>query len=138
MATATLKTRKTGTSVSRFIAGIKDPGLRKDCRALMKIMSRATGARPKMWGSSVVGYGTYHCRYPSGRELDWFKAGFSPRKQNLTIYVMSGFEPHKPILRSLGKFKTAKSCLYLKRLDDVDPKALERLIKASLTSLMGA
>ena len=137
MAKATLKTRKSGKSVSQFIAGIKDPDTRSDCRKLMKIMSRATRARPKMWGPAVVGYGTYRCRYASGRELDWFKAGFSPRKQNLTIYVMSGVKPHKELLRTLGKFKHSKGCLYLKRLDDVDPKKLERLIRASLKSLMG-
>ena len=137
MAKATLKTRKSGKSVSQFIAGIKDPDTRSDCRKLMKIMSRATRARPKMWGPAVVGYGTYRCRYASGRELDWFKAGFSPRKQNLTIYVMSGFKPHKELLRTLGKFKHSKGCLYLKRLADVDRDVLGALVATCFERLDG-
>jgi hypothetical protein len=85
-----------------------------------------------MWGSSIVGFGSYHYRYESGREGDWFRTGFSPRKQNLTLYIMDGFEKYAALLERLGKFKTGKSCLYVRRLDDVDRKVLAKLIDKSL------
>jgi hypothetical protein len=132
------KTQMTRASVADFIRSVKDAGRAKDCRTIMKLMRDATGAGPRMWGPSIVGYGTYHCKYASGRELDWFLTGFSPRKQNLTLYIMSGFSQHKELMRKLGKHTTGKSCLYIKELEDVDLGVLKRLIKASVKTPMGA
>jgi Domain of unknown function (DU1801) len=127
-----LKTQKTRASVSAFLNGIADDVRRKDCQTLVRIMKRAVGAAPKMWGSSIVGFGHYHYKYASGRENDWFLAGFSPRKQDLTIYLMSGIDRHDALVSKLGKFKTAKSCLYIKRLADIDMAVLEELIAESV------
>jgi hypothetical protein len=101
-------------------------------------MKKITGHEPRMWGSSIVGFGQYHFKYPSGREGDWFRTGFSPRKQNLTLYVMSGFEGHEKLLARLGKHKTGKGCLYINRLDEVDRDVLSELIRKSLERPMGA
>jgi hypothetical protein len=98
----------------------------------LDIMRKATGAEPKMWGSSIVGFGAYHYRYANGREGDWFLTGFSPRKQNLTLYIMGGFEQHAELLKSLGKHKTGKGCLYINRLDDIDLPTLRKLVKRSV------
>jgi Domain of unknown function (DU1801) len=129
---AKLKTQKTNASVSAFLKGIADDVRRKDCQTLVRIMKAAVGTAPKMWGSSIVGFGHYHYKYASGRENDGFLAGFSPRKQDLTIYLMSGIDRHDTLLTRLGKFKTAKSCLYIKRLADVDMSVLEALIAESV------
>lgn len=135
---AALKTRTTTASVSQFIDAIKDPDRRKDCRTILGMMKKATAARPRMWGSSVVGFGKYHYRYDSGREGDWFVIGFSPRKQNLTLYLMTGLDPHSALLRKLGKHKLGKSCLYISRLSDVDLPTLRELITRSVNGkLMG-
>jgi hypothetical protein len=98
----------------------------------MKIMERVTKARPKMWGGSMVGYGKYRYKYASGREGEWFTAGFSPRVQSLTLYIMSGFREYNALMKRLGKHKTGKSCLYVKRLEDVDLNVLEELIERSV------
>jgi hypothetical protein len=127
-----LKTQKTKASVSAFLKGIADDVRRKDCQTLVRIMKAAVGTAPKMWGTSIVGFGHYHYKYASGRENDWFLAGFSPRKQDLTIYLMSGIDRHNALLTRLGKFKTAKSCLYIRRLADVDMAVLEELIAESV------
>ncbi len=132
---ATLKTAATKASVSAFLDGIEDEERRKDCKALAKLLRRVTGATPKMWGASIVGYGSYHYRYASGREGDWFLAGFSPRKQDLTVYVMAGLEGRAALLRRLGKHKAGKGCLYLKRLADVDTGVLEELVQSSVDDL---
>jgi hypothetical protein len=129
---AELKTQPTNESVKDFIDGIDDAGVRRDCRAVMKIMRKVTKARPKMWGSSIVGYGMYRYKYASGREGEWFTAGFSPRVQNLTLYIMSGFREYPTLMKKLGKHKTGKSCLYIKRLDDIDLTVLEELIERSV------
>jgi hypothetical protein len=129
---AELKTQPTGDSVKDFIDGIKDDDRRRDCRTVMKIMKKVTKARPKLWGSNIVGYGKYRYKYASGREGEWFTAGFSPRVQNLTLYIMSGFREYKPLLKKLGKHSTGKSCLYIKRLDDIDIDVLEELIERSV------
>ena len=129
---AKLKTQKTNASVSAFLKSIADDDRRKDCQTLVRIMKRAVGAEPKMWGSSIVGFGHYHYKYASGRENDWFLAGFSPRKQDLTLYIMAGFDRYDALMAKLGKHKTGKSCLYLKRLADVDVAVLEELISASV------
>ena len=129
---AELKTRKTEASVNDFIAGIADDQRRKDCKSLLVIMKRVTKAPPKMWGASIVGFGSYHYKYASGRAGDWFLAGFSPRKQDLTVYLMAGFEDYPALMAKLGKYKTGKSCLYIKKLPDVDAAVLEKLIAASV------
>jgi hypothetical protein len=137
VAKAELKTKKNNTSVSAFINSIEDEQKRKDSKAIMKLMKAATGARPKMWGSSIVGYGEYSYKYASGREGDWMAIGFSPRKANLTLYIMDGFKEHQALLAKLGKFKTGKSCLYIKRLSDVDLKVLEKMVALSIKNMDG-
>jgi hypothetical protein len=132
---AELKTKPSDASVERFLAAIEDEGRRADCRALVRIMKEATGSPPRMWGSSIVGFGDYHFKYASGREGDWFLTGFSPRKQDLTLYVMGGFENHRDLMEKLGKFKTGKGCLYLKRLDDAHLPTLKRLILRSVKQI---
>jgi hypothetical protein len=135
MSNADLKTKKTAASVPDFIESIPDEEKRKDCRRLLTLMKKATRADPKMWGASVVGFGDYHYKYESGRENDWFVTGFSPRKQNLTLYFMTGTERYKDILGRLGKHKTGKGCLYIKSLDDVDQDVLTELIQTSARDL---
>ena len=127
---AELKTKVTQASVEKFLEGIKDERKRQDCFELLKIMKRATKAEPKMWGTSIIGFGDRHYVYESGRELDWFIAGFSPRAQNLTLYVMGGFD--NETLKKLGNYKTGKGCLYINKLEDVDTKVLNELITKSV------
>ena len=127
---AELKTKVTKASVEKFLEGIKDEKKRADCFQLLKIMKKATKAEPKMWGTSIVGFGDYRYVYASGREGDWFLTGFSPRVQNLTLYMMGGFDSDS--LKKLGKYKTGKGCLYINKLEDVDLKALNDLIVKSL------
>lgn len=125
---AELKTKPTRASVRAFLDGIADPDRRRDAKAVARIMKRVTGEPPRMWGSAIVGYGTYDYRYESGRSGTWMRTGFSPRKQALTVYVMGGFRTHASLLKRLGKHSTGKSCLYIKRLEDVDLAVLEQLI----------
>ena len=132
---AEAKTKMNDKSVAGFITGITDQDRREDCRQLLGIMKRVTRTQPRMWGDSIVGFGSYHYVYASGREGDWPATAFSPRKQNLTIYIMSGFEVHAALMKRLGKFTTGKSCLYVKRLADIDVKVLETLIADSLKKL---
>jgi len=127
---AELKTQVTKASVNKFLEGIKDEKKRQDCYEILKIMKRATKAEPKMWGTSIVGFGDYHYMYASGREGDWFITGFSPRTQNLTLYMMGGFDSE--VLQRLGKYKTGKGCLYINKLADVDLKVLNELITKSV------
>lgn len=136
MANADLKTKKTTASVLDFIESIPDEDRREDCRRLITLMKKATRADPKMWGSNVVGFGDYHYKYESGRENDWFVTGFSPRKQNLTLYFMTGTERYKSILDRLGKHKTGKGCLYINNLDEVDVDVLQELVRASARDLV--
>ena len=126
------KTKPTQLKVSDFISGIEDKVKRDDCRELMKLMAKVTGNRAKMWGSAIVGYGKYHYKYESGREGDFFLTGFSPRKQALSIYIVSGFSINPELMEKLGKYKTGKSCLYVKKLDDVDRSVLAQLVKESV------
>ena len=130
---AELKTQVTKASVDRFLQGIRDEKKREDCYQILKIMKKATKAEPKMWGTSIVGFGDYHYVYESGREGDWFMTGFSPRAQNLTLYMMGGFDPE--LLKQLGRYKTGKGCLYISKLDDVDTKVLNTLITTSVKKL---
>ncbi len=126
---AELKTRPTGEAVLKFIDGIKDEVIRADCHTLVKLMSQAVKAPAKMWGPSIVGFGDYHYVYDSGREGDFFQMGFAPRKQNLTLYMMVGYEQHPDLMQRLGKYKTGKSCLYVKSLADVHLPTLKKLIQ---------
>ena len=126
------KTKPTRASVAAFINAIDDPQKRADARKVAAMLRKATGKRAKMWGPSIVGYGTYHYKYASGREGDFMMAGFSPRKQALTVYIMAGFSNYDALLKKLGKYKTGKSCLYIKRLSDVDEDVLQQLIDESV------
>jgi hypothetical protein len=134
---AELKTQPSDASVEEFLNGIADEQKRADCFTLLGLMRKATGAEPKMWGDSIVGFGTYRYKYASGREGDWMQIGFSPRKQNLTLYIMSGFSRYDDLMKSLGKHSTGKSCLYIKRLEDVDMPTLETLVRESVDHVSG-
>lgn len=124
------KTKPIVKPVADFIGEMPDPQRRADCSALVELMKEATGAEPKMWGESIVGFGDYHYRYESGREGDWFHMGFSPRKQNLTLYFCGALETFAPVLSRLGKYKTGKGCLYVKTLHDIDPDVLKEFLEA--------
>ena len=130
------KTVANQLSPRTFIDEVEDRQKRADCRELMKLMARLTGKRAKMWGTTIVGYGSYHYRYASGREGDFFLMGFSPRKQALAIYVVAGFSKFPDLMRKLGKYKTGKSCLYVKRLADIDLNVLEQLLVGSRDHLL--
>jgi len=129
---AELKTKPNDQSVEAFLNGITDDRKRQDCRAILALMKQVTGAEPKLWGDSIVGFGSYHYRYASGREGDWFLTGFSPRKQKVTLYIMAGFDRYDQLLAKLGQFKTGKACLYIKKLEDIDLETLRELIRLSV------
>jgi hypothetical protein len=135
MAKYELKTKKNAGSVSGYINSITDDALRKDGKALLKIFKEATGKQPKMWGESIIGFGEYHYKYPSGQEGDWMATGFSLRKSGPTIYIMPGYSDYGVLLKKLGSYKLGKSCLYLKRLSDIDTDVLKKMIKAGLKDL---
>lgn len=126
------KTKPTKTRVSDFLNGLEDPKRRADAKKVAAMMRRVTGKRATMWGTSIVGYGRYHYKYDSGREGEFMLTGFSPRKQNLAVYIMPGFKSFNGLLKKLGKHKTGKSCLYITRLANVDEKVLEKLIAESV------
>ena len=128
---AELKTKINDADVEAFLNGIEDEKRRKDSFAVLELMKKITKAEPKMWGASIVGFGNYHYKYQSGREGDWFVSGFSPRKQNLTFYIMSGFSRYDELLAKLGKHKTGKSCLHINKLEDVDLDVLADMIEIS-------
>jgi hypothetical protein len=125
---AELKTKPTGASVEEYLNTVEDETKRRDSFVILQIMQQATGAEPRMWGSNIVGFGDRHYHYASGREGDWFIVGFSPRKQNLTLYLTFGGLEDIKLLEKLGKYKTGKGCLYLKKLQDVDLGVLKELI----------
>ena len=129
MAKTELKTKETAASVGGFLNNVSDEQQREDSRAIIKLMERISGDKPKMWGSSIIGFGSTKLKYDSGRELDWMKIGFSPRKGNIVLYGMAA---EANAANDLGKFKTGKGCLYIKRLADVDLKVLETMIKSAL------
>lgn len=129
---AELKTRENSASVAAFLNAIDDTQKRADAKKIAAMMRKATGSRAKMWGKSIVGFGSYHYKYASGREGDWMLIGFSPRKQDLTMYIMTGFKEFDVFMSRLGKHKTGKSCLYVKRLADIDLKVLESLMQGSI------
>jgi len=127
-----LKTKLNDASVDKFIKSVKDEQTRADCFLIMEIMKKVTKAEPKMWGTSIIGFGNYHYKYESGREGDWFITGFSPRKQNLTLYTVGGFNRQPELMEKLGKHSTGKGCLYIKKLADVDTKVLKELVTRSV------
>jgi hypothetical protein len=128
---AELKTKKNEASVEDFIDAIQDETLREDCLEIAKLMKQVTKSDGKMWGSSIIGFGEQHLVYASGRELDWMLIGFSPRKQNITLYLPGALESYKNLLDNLGKHTTGKGCLYIKKLADVDKKVLKELVNTS-------
>ncbi|MFI5221436.1 MAG: DUF1801 domain-containing protein [Bacteroidia bacterium] len=129
------KTKPGKENINEFLASF-EPGIQDDCKTLIKIMKKITGKQPVLWGGAMIGFGTYHYKYASGHEGDSFLTGFSPRKANLTIYGMTGFDRHKELMAKLGKYKTAKSCLYIKKLSDVDVTVLEKLIAESYKCML--
>lgn len=129
---AELKTKKTTASVAEFIAAVADEGRRADCEAILSLMAAITGEEPVMWGASIVGFGSYRYKYASGREGVWPLTGFSPRKRSLTLYIMTGFDRYPELMDKLGVYTTGKSCLYIKRLADVDIDTLQALVEASV------
>jgi hypothetical protein len=132
---AELKTKQTTASVAAFIKTVPDESRRKDCRELAALMKEATGKPPKMWGDSIVGFGNCHLKYASGRELEWFYVGFSPRKDSLSLYLTCDLSKYARLLTKLGKHKTGKGCLYIKTLDDVDRDVLKEMIAKSVQEL---
>jgi len=131
------KTQATKASATAFIKSIENDERRRDSHMLHEMMSDISNEPAKMWGTSIVGYGTYHYKYPSGREGDTMIIGFSPRKAALTIYFLDGFEKYTTLLSQLGAYKTGKSCLYIKRLSDVNRETLRQLLAASYASAHG-
>lgn len=129
---AELKTKLNDASVKEFLESIEHDGKREDAYAVLELMKEVTGEEPKMWGSSIVGFGSYHYQYASGREGEWMQVGFSPRKQSLTLYIMPGFDEYEELMTKLGKHKTGKSCLYINKLADVDRDVLKELVKLSV------
>lgn len=132
MANAELKTKPNEEAVEAFLNKVSDTQKREDCFTVMNLMEQITREKAKMWGPSIVGFGNYHYKYESGREGDFFITGFSPRAQNLTLYIMAGFDKYDELMKKLGKYKTGKSCLYIKKLGDVDQKILKQLIAESV------
>jgi hypothetical protein len=130
------KTKPTNQSVKEFLNQIPEPERRADCFAVAKLMEEISGEKPTMWGPSIVGFGSYRYKYASGREGDWPMMGFSPRKKDLTLYIMMGFEKHAELMEKLGKHSHSKSCLYIKRLSDVHIPTLKKLMKIGLKDLM--
>ncbi len=135
MAKAEIKTKENEASVEDFLNAAADETVRTDCRKIVALMEKATGAKPKMWGASIVGFGSRHIKSESGREVDWMEIGFSPRKVNLTLYLNIGGGWDEKLLSKLGKHKLGKGCLYFKRLSDVDEKVLEKLIEKSVENI---
>jgi len=132
---AELKTKPTIASVTDFLNAVEDEERRRDCFTVVRIMQKATGAKPKMWGPSIVGFGDYRYTNARGQGTDWFLAGFSPRKGDLTLYVMPGSARHGELLKTLGKHKAGKACVYIKRLADVDQNVLRTLVEESVSHL---
>ena len=129
---AEIKTKQTESSVDDFISKVENEQKRKDSYALLKLMEKASNEKPKMWGSSIIGFGNKRYKSPSsGREVDWFKIGFSPRKANLTVYLID-LQQHADTLKKLGKHKTGGGCIYINKLSDIDIKVLEKMIHETL------
>jgi len=129
---AELKTKKNDAPVENFLSSIKEEQKRKDAFLLLEIIKEVTGEQPKMWGSSIIGFGDFHYEYGSGRTGEWFITGFSPRKQNITMYFCAGVEPLAAYMKNLGKYKTGVGCLYFQKLADVDTAALKEMLKKNM------
>lgn len=129
------KTKPTNQNVEEFLNRLPDEKKRRESFTLLKLMRRITKTEPQMWGNSMIGFGQYHYRYASGREGEWFLTGFSPRKANLTLYLMAGLEQYGELLQALGKCKIGKSCLYISKIEDIDLSILEKLIQESVRAL---
>lgn len=129
---AELKTQPNEQSVEDFLNRVENETKREDSFSILELMKEETGAEPIMWGDSIIGFGKYQYRYASSREGEWFLTGFSPRKQNLTLYIMSGFDEYDELLGKLGKYSTGKSCLYIKKMEDVDQDVLRELVSKSV------
>jgi len=130
---AELKTKVTEQTVEAFLSQVPDESVRKDCSTLVKLFKKVTGSVPKMWGPSIVGFGKYHYKYDSGHEGEICLTGFSPRKQNLSLYVLGGFPGQDELLKKLGKHKAGKGCLYVKKLEDIDTEVLEEMVKRCIS-----
>lgn len=130
---AELKTQPTDKNVEAFLNTIDDEQKREDSFLILDLMKNVTEEPAKMWGNSIIGFGEYHYKYESGREGDWFLTGFSPRKRNLSLYIMAGFDQYDDLLQKLGKHKTGKSCLYINKIEDIDLKILRKMVKQSVT-----
>lgn len=126
------KTAPTKQSAAAIIDAIEEPEKRNDAIQLLQLMKKATGEEPVIWGGSMIGFGNYHYKYDSGREGDWFITGFSPRKREFSVYIMSGFNSYPELMEKLGKYKTGKSCLYIKRMSDIDSTTLTKLVEESV------
>jgi hypothetical protein len=129
------KTKSNDGDVEAFLNEITDEKKRHDCFTILELMKKITRAEPKMWGASIIGFGNYRYKYESGREGDWFLAGFAPRKQNITFYITSGFTKYNELLAKLGKHKTGKSCLHINKLEDVNLSVLEEMIEKSVDAV---
>lgn len=129
------KTKRTMASVAVFLKSVEPEARRKECETLVELLQKVTKETPRMWGTSLVGFGSYRYTYANGREGDWPVSAFSPRKANLTVYVMDGFEPHAELMAQLGTFTTGKSCLYVKKLSDVNLGVLEKIVGRSVKTL---
>lgn len=129
---AELKTKRTGQSVEAFLNGIEDEKKRRSSFAILEVMKRASQAEPRMWGESIIGFGDYHYQYASGREGDWFLVGFSPHKQNLTLYFSLGHDRFPDLLQKLGKHKTGKGCLYINKVEDINLDVLKEMVTLAI------
>jgi hypothetical protein len=127
-----LKTTPNSQGVEDFLNSVEHGKRREDSFTVLELMREVTGMEAVMWGDSIVGFGNYHYKYATGREGDWFLAGFSPRKQNLTLYIMSGFDRYDALMSRLGKYTTGKSCLYVKKIEDINLDVLKELVRASV------
>jgi len=130
-----LKTKKNEASVEGFLKSVENKKRREDSFVVLDLMKEVTGEEAVMWGPSIVGFGDYHYKYASGREGNWMKVGFSPRKKNMTLYIMDGFGSYNSLLQNLGKYSTGKSCLYINKLEDVDQQVLKELVRQSVASV---
>lgn len=135
---AEIKTKLSKSSAADFLNAIKDAQIRNDCWAIAKIMEKATRAKPKMWGGSIVGFGSCRYRYPDGREMDWMLVAFAPRKQNIALYTLPEFPGRKEIMEKLGKHSAGKSCVNIKSLSDVHLPTLKKLVEASVAGMRKA
>ncbi len=131
-----LKTQQNEDDIFQFLESVTNQQRKEDSFKMLSLMTKIVGEEPKMWGASIIGYGSYHYKYESGREGDWFLTGFSPRKQSLTLYIMAGFDEYDDLMSKLGKHKTGKSCLYINKVADVDIDVLEELITKSVAHMI--